>query len=148
MSRERKTRSIDPELHRRIASAKASNVPVSAVFTLRTPPGKAVLSPREAEATARDVVRRAEGEAAVHASDMSVFPHLQSFAVQAPAALLERLAEQPEIEAATANEQQDDLLIRPVTRKEVALEPAKQTPKEEAPRHESGAASKRPPPKR
>jgi hypothetical protein len=123
MSQPRRKMPNDAELRRQITAAEAAGVPVSATFTLRTPPGKTILSPEETRTMVQGLVRRAERETDARAQ-VNVFENLQSFAVEAPPKLITHLASQPEVEGAHANERREDLLIRPVRRERVALDPS------------------------
>lgn len=106
--------STDPELLRQLDAAAASDDPVSATFTLRSGELEGVYSAEQASTVAKQVLQRAERGARRSAKDVTMFPHIQSFAVEGPAALIRKLLEQPEIESATANVQSQDLMIRPV----------------------------------
>lgn len=128
------------ELDRQIAAAKDSAASLSATFTLKSPAHKEVLSPDETREAVRNIVARVEREVAARAHDVNVFPYLQSFAVQAPAAVVERLAAQPEIASAMPSKPSEDVMIRPVERKEVPA-PAPATPVPSRPKR------KRTPPK-
>jgi len=127
MSPTPQNRRADPELDRQIAAAKDSAESLSATFTLKSPAHKEVLSPDETREAVRNIVQRVEREVAERAHDVNVFPYLQSFAVQAPPSVVERLAAQPEIASAMPSRPAEDVMIRPVDRKEVPA-PAPATP--------------------
>lgn len=117
------------ELRRQIADARSSQKPLSATFVLKSPPHKSLLSPEETEVAVRDLVARVEGEVASKVQGVNVLPYLQSFTVRAPADVVERLAAQPEIDAVLPSQAAEDVVIRPVERKEVPGPSAPKSPK-------------------
>jgi len=109
-----KRRDADPELRRLLETADAGQG-VSVICALR--PGSA--SPPEPGETQRHVtalMRRVEEQTGERPDEYTVFDNLGAFALTAPAEFVDRLLVQPEIATATANDQEEDLLIRPVER--------------------------------
>ncbi|MEA2690728.1 MAG: hypothetical protein QOJ16_115 [Acidobacteriota bacterium] len=108
---------VDPELLRQLDVASEDQA-VGAVFSLRPAPGEPVPAPeatRERVERLLDHGRRETGGLQRY----TVFPNLGSFAVQATRPFLQRLLEHEEIATATANEQPQDMLIRPVSEKKI-----------------------------
>lgn len=112
-SKQTKPSAIDPELERQLQSVGADDE-VGVTFTLRTPDGSPYLTAEQTEQTVQRLMQAAAGKSAAGAARVKVFPNIQSFAVFATAALVRRLLARAEIASATANEQPEDLLIRPV----------------------------------
>lgn len=104
---------VDPSLQH-ILGAVAEDHPVAATFTLRADPDNRPLSPQRTRETVDRLVGKAQEHTGHKPLDVNVFDNLQSFAVRAPAAFVKDLLESPEVESALSNEQDQDLLIRPV----------------------------------
>lgn len=105
---------IDPELERQLdASAGA---PVAATFTLRTPAGERHLDAEQTQRTVQRLIAAASKDSSVEPVHLRVFPNIQSFALSGPARLVRWLLRRREIASAMANEQAEDMLIRPVKR--------------------------------
>jgi len=117
MARARKNKpehpTIDPELERQIHDA-GTDRSVGATFTLRTPAGEPVPTARETEAAVARLLAQVQEEANELIERVRVFPNLQSFMVKAPPGVLRGLLARAEIASAMANEQREDLRIRPV----------------------------------
>jgi hypothetical protein len=108
---------IDPELLRQLEEASEGKS-LGAVFSLYPAPGEPFPSPEATRETVErllDHERREDGGLQRY----TVFPNLGSFAVQATRPFLRRLLEHKEIATATANEQSQDMLIRPVEERKV-----------------------------
>jgi len=108
---------IDPELKRQLA-ALAPDKPVQVTFTLRTPEGERFMSATQTRATVDRILSEAAGEARSKPERVQVFANVQSFAVEASRALVQLLLGSKEIASAMANSQEEEMLIRPVQRRE------------------------------
>ena len=117
---------IDPQLLRQVEQAGLSRRSVGATFTLRSPTIDESLSPAQTNKIVRKILERIERQTHCKPKDVSVFPNIQSFAIDAPPSFVERLLRQPEIDSAMANEQAEDLLIVPVDSYEVSVEDAEE----------------------
>jgi hypothetical protein len=111
---------LDPLLAKQLRQASDTEV-IEAVFTLRTPAGASQLTPAATRHTVEQLLKRAEKATGAKTSRLTVFENIQSFAVSAPAALIKGLTDAREVASATANQQEQDLMIRPVDRREVKL---------------------------
>ena len=111
---------IDPQLLTQLAHATAKEA-VGATFTLKSAAGEP-LSAKATKAMVQKVLSRIKSKTKSKPADVNVFANLQSFAVSAPPAFVEQLLHQPEIDSAMANEQTEDLMIRPVESIEVPAE--------------------------
>lgn len=123
---------IDPQLIRQVAQAVDSQRSVAATFTLRSPSAKATLSPQQTSAMVRKVLNRIARQTDCKPKDVSVFPNIQSFSIDAAPSFVARLLQQPEIDSAVANEQPDDMLIKPVETREVPLHQGRKAHKQPA----------------
>src|SRR5579871_3440652 len=112
---------IDPQLRSQIAKADAAHPTVAATFTLRNS-ARGLRSPQETQRVVQRILERCQAQTKVRPKGFNVFENLQSFAVDAAPDFVQALLNEPEIESATANEQSDDLLIRPVDVHEVSAE--------------------------
>jgi hypothetical protein len=90
---------VDPELTRQMAAATPDEK-VSAVFTLRTPPGKPYLPADETRQTVEQILQEQ-----TNIDRVKVFANTQSFALDAPAAIIEKLTKHPAVAAAIADQQ-------------------------------------------
>jgi hypothetical protein len=104
---------IDPELRKQLAKAEAKE-PVEATVTLDAGPGRAYIPSEEVGAKVKEILREVGREVGEAHEDVNVFENLGSFAVRARPAFLKALLKRPEVAAAMANLQSQDLLIRPV----------------------------------
>lgn len=115
---------IDPELARALRKAPPGST-VQAVFSLRRATDRTL----RRNSSTRDVVTKLVREAtrATHSAPkrVTVFSNLQAFAVAGPPELLRAIMARDEVISATANIQQEDLLIRPIERKRHADPPAR-----------------------
>ena len=107
-------RDIDPELRRQLRAARADQ-DVSVAISFRPDPAKP-LEPEETKQRVTTLLRRVEQQTGEQPSSYTIFENLGAFALAAPPGFIDRLIVQPEIATATANFQQEDLLIRPVER--------------------------------
>lgn len=105
--------SIDPELKRQLAKAKAGEL-LQAVYTLRTPAGKKFLEADETRTLVERLLKSAQKQCGVAPAQVNVFANLQSFALSAPRELIETLSHTEAIASATANVQSESMLIEPV----------------------------------
>lgn len=103
------------------AAVSPNTKSLAATFTLK-PDAAASEQPAACEARIRRVVGRVEQELNLKAKDLNIFPLIQSFAIRAAPEVVRRLAEQPEVAAAMPSTPKEDLMIRPIRRKEVKLE--------------------------
>ena len=106
---------VDPALTQQLEDSPAGAV-VGAVFTLKTPAGQAYLSSSSASDAVDKIVKDAVDSVKAQPVRVTVFPNVQSFAVYGPPALVRKLIKHPEVASAIANKQNQDMLIRPVTR--------------------------------
>jgi len=112
-----------------------------AKFTLKTPDGKGYLSAPEAKSIMLDLIKRVEGETATRAVKVNPWPEVQSFAISGPQELIDRIAAQPEV-ARFGDHSSEDMVIRPVERRDASLSDAAERPAE------PGSSGKRTSPKR
>jgi len=108
---------IDPELIRQLDAA--GDAPVGAVFNLRRGPSQKCLSAEETETCVKQLLQQAQEESGVAPQQIHVFRNLGSFAVSAAAPFVRKLLGRDEVSSATANQQPEELLIRPVESKPV-----------------------------
>jgi hypothetical protein len=87
---------VDPNLLAAIASAKRGKGRVHAAFTLRRKPGKP-MSPEDTDKIVRKIVKKAADDTKTSAQKLVVFKNLQSFSIDAPPDLVEKLASEDEI---------------------------------------------------
>ena len=107
------TASVDPKLVRQMAEAPAGSS-VQAVFTLKTPAGESYRSAASTRDAVKKLIEEASATTSAQPERVTVFANVQSFAVSAPSALVRSLAHHSDIASATANVQDEDLLIRPL----------------------------------
>lgn len=105
---------IDPELAGALRMHAKDCKPMGAVFTLKTGPGQAFLPPDQVQTTVETILERVEHETEKAPLQINIFKNMGAFAVVADAPFVSELINQPEIATATANEQSEDMLIRPV----------------------------------
>jgi hypothetical protein len=110
-----KRRDTDPQLRRLIETAGVGGS-VSVVCSLTRNPRRPV-NPEETQQNVDALLRRVEDQTGERPVESSVFSNIGAFALSAPVPFIERLIAQPEIATATANVQQEDLLIRPIERR-------------------------------
>ena len=103
---------IDPVLKRLLAAA-TRNEPVGATITLRSGDGNRPLSVKETRETVDSLIDRVRRRTGYAPLELSVFENIQSFTLRAPASFVAGLLDEPEIDSALANEQEEDLMIRP-----------------------------------
>lgn len=99
----------DPELVRQLESAPAGEC-VVAVCQLAVAAGTG----EQTAKAVRALVERVSGKVGVKPDRVKVFENLSSFALSASPAFLKELLRQKEVAGATASEQPEDALIRPV----------------------------------
>lgn len=114
---------IDPLLQDQLARASGQHSSVAATFTLRNRSSD-VLSPKETHSVVKKMLDRIAIQTRTKPSVINVFPHIQSFAVSASPMFVKQLLLQPEIDSAMANEQEEQMLIAPVTVREVSVDEA------------------------
>jgi hypothetical protein len=105
--------SIDPELLKQLANSPASTA-VEATITLATPSGHGFMPAEEVGPKVKGIleeVGRAVGE---NHDAVNVFENIGSFAIRARPAFLKALLNRPEVISAMANQQSEEIFIRPV----------------------------------
>jgi hypothetical protein len=113
--RARTKKIIDPQLKQMLDKASA-DATVQATFTLTTPQGDPYREAASTQAAVKAVVGQAAAKAGKSPYRVSVFPNVQSFAISAPAALVREVMKHGDVVSATANVQEEELLIRPVAK--------------------------------
>ena len=103
---------IDPELERQLKDA-ADGDAVDAVYTLRSPEGKAYLNADET----KNMVHRVLADAGVKPQNLKVFGNVQSFAVTTTPELVRSLINHGAVASAVANTQAEDMTIEPTPSK-------------------------------
>ncbi len=88
--------SVDPKLANAILQGKARDGKVHAAFTLRGVKGE-VLTPEKTDALVKEMVGKASSLTNKMADKLVVFKNLQSFSIEAPADLVEKLADEDAI---------------------------------------------------
>jgi hypothetical protein len=117
----------DGELLRQLEDATGKEESVEAVMRLRSEKASEIVpSPKRTEQLTKKVLRRAQAHTGGNVSDYNVFGNLGYFFVSADAAVVRDLIEQPEIASATANKQPGHSLVKPVKKRIVSRQPAKQ----------------------
>ena len=106
---------VDPALARQLKETPVQST-VGAVFTLKSPAGAPVASPASAREAMEKIVKEASDVAQAQPSHVTMFPNVQSFAVYGPPALVRTVARHANVASAIANKQNEDMLIRPVTK--------------------------------
>jgi hypothetical protein len=110
---------IDAELLRQLEAAAAQHTPVGVVVSLQPGPSRTAIPAEEVEPVVRGVLKRVGEEIGAAPGQVQIFRNLGAFALSAPAPFVRKLLDQEEIASATANRQSEDLLIHPVSSKEV-----------------------------
>ncbi|UVO52813.1 hypothetical protein [Sphingomonas sp. SUN039] len=82
---------IDPKLSKAIRKNLPDDAKVHAAFTLRNGSDGTRLTPETTDQVVREIVERASKETDTAAEGLVVFKNLQSFAIEAPASLVEKL---------------------------------------------------------
>jgi hypothetical protein len=111
----KQTTPVDPELKRQLASV-TKDQSIEAVFTLRAPAGDGLVESDQVRQTVDRIVKSAQSASGQEVRDLHVLPMAQSFALAAPAGVVQAILESTEIASAMANVQQEELAIKPVTR--------------------------------
>ncbi len=106
-------RAIDPELQEQLAKAAATDL-VEATITLHPGPDRAYIPSEDVGPQVKAILHEVGREVGESHEDSNVFENLGSFVVRAHPAFLKALLKRPEVAAAMANRQSQDLLIRPV----------------------------------
>src|SRR5262245_4201709 len=104
---------INPELRKQLTEAPASK-PLEATFTLDPGPGQKYIPEDQVHAKVKEIVQKVSREIGEAHEVVNVFDQIGSFVVRARPAFLKALIECPEVTAAMANQQSEELLIRPV----------------------------------
>ena len=118
MSKKQTRVKTDPELRRQLKAENSDQEMVQAVFTLRTSTLKAA-TPTNVEEVTHEVLNRVADEVGVEAEEINIFRNLGAFAVSAPPDFIRALLTEPEIASATANRQQESMMIPPVKKRRV-----------------------------
>jgi len=104
---------VDPELERQL-SAAGKRGKVQAVLTFRTPKHLKFLSGEETSGKIQAALDKLGDRDRPLCELRNVFPNLQSCVIEAPAHVIRAVLDENEIASATANQQPEDMLIRPV----------------------------------
>ena len=91
---------IDPKLATAIRKGKPEDKNVHAAFTLRNDGKGKALTPERTDEIVRDIIGRVSRETAKAVGKVVVFKNLQSFSVDAPATLVEKLADEDAVSTA------------------------------------------------
>ena len=118
MSKKQTRVKTDPELRRQLKAENSDMEMVQAVFTLRPSTLKAA-TPTKVEEVTQEVLDRVADEIGVKAEEINIFRNLGAFAVSAPPDFIRALLTEPEIASATANRQQESMMISPVKKRRV-----------------------------
>ena len=103
--------------------SSSSARPIEVAFTLKTPSGSDFLSPDQAEHLVQQVMKDSvPSEMQDHCTVKSVYPNLQTFTVEGPAAVVQGIGKHPGVASAITNDMQEDILIRPVKKRVVSRE--------------------------
>ncbi len=104
MSRLNLEKKLDPELLRQLEAAKDLSHPIEAVVYLRPSEAKTLrVPPEEIQKVIDRLLGRVEVAVGHAAAKHNTFRNLGSFVVQAPAAFIRELIDQPEVASAMAN---------------------------------------------
>ena len=95
------TAQVDPQLSKAIRRSHVSGDAVHAAFTLRDDDSGKGLSPEMTDRIVRDAVAKAAQATSAKPKGVVVFKNLQSFAIEAPGRLVERLVRDEAIQTAT-----------------------------------------------
>jgi hypothetical protein len=118
--RTRRTRAkTDPELKRQLKAGKSDQDLVQAVFTLRLST-RQTEAPTHVEEITQRVLDRVADEVGVEAKEINIFRNLGAFAVSASPDFIRALLTEPEIATATANQQQESMMIPPQRKRRVS----------------------------
>jgi hypothetical protein len=109
----------DPVLKRQLEAEKSDQELVQAVFTLRTSTLKTA-TPTNVEELTHEVLDRVADEIGIEAEEINIFRNLGAFAVSAPPNFIRALLTEPEIATATANQQQESMMIPPLKKRQVS----------------------------
>jgi len=118
MSKKRSRVRTDPELKRQLKVENSDQEMVQAVFTLRLPSRRTV-KPTHVEELTYEVLDRVADEVGVEAEEINIFQNLGAFALSAPPDFIRALLTKPEIATATANQQQESMMIPPQRKRRV-----------------------------
>jgi hypothetical protein len=118
MSGTRRPTKVDPTLRKRLSSSESEDAPIQAVLSLRS--NDSAVSPQDTDRLAREVLDRVAQQVGAGPDDFNIFPNLSSLVVSAKPAFLRELLQQPEVRSALANQQPDDALIRPRSKRKVS----------------------------
>jgi hypothetical protein len=113
---------IDPELLRQLNHAGPDEV-ISVSGTLQPPPGQKLIPPTEVQPIVHRMLQRVQDDVGIAPERVNLFKNVQSFAVAAAVPFIKELLRQPEIASLTANQQPEEMLIRPVSSQPVDLPP-------------------------
>jgi hypothetical protein len=118
--------------------SSSSAQPIEVAFTLKTPAGSDFLSPDQTEHLVLQVMNDSvPSEMRDHCTVKSVYPNLQTFTVEGPAAVVQGIGRHPDVASAITNELHEDILIRPVKKRVVSqeskAEPSQKSPKKRRP---------------
>jgi hypothetical protein len=115
------TTKLDPELLQQIAAAEKANRSVAAVFFLAPTTTHPLPAEKATQSAVKALLKRVGKRVGESPEDVTVFGNIGSFALVAPAKFVKHLARQKEVASAIANLQSQDMLIHPVSSKQVKL---------------------------
>jgi len=118
MRTKRSRAKTDPELKRQLKAGKSNQDLVQAVFTLHLSTRQTTTATHVEELTHK-VLDRVADEVGVEAKEINIFRNLGAFAVSAPPDFIRALLTEPEIATATANQQQESMMIPPQRKRPV-----------------------------
>jgi hypothetical protein len=119
MSKKRSRVRTDPELKRQLNAGESNQDLVQAVFTLRLST-RQTEAPTHVEELTQKVLDRVADEVGVEAKEINIFRNLGAFALSAPPDFIRALLTEPEIATATANQQQESMMIPPQRKRRVS----------------------------
>ena len=94
---------IDPRLSLALDDADLAGNPVRAVVTVGTRGRSSPMQPGEAERMIQSLVDRASRESNSSPNKLVLFPHMQSFSIEAEPVLLRKILNEESVDAATLN---------------------------------------------
>jgi len=118
MSTKRTQAKTDPELKRQLKAGKSKEDLVQAVFTLHLST-RQTDEPTHVEEMTQKVLDRVADEVGIEAKEINIFRNLGAFAVSASPDFIRALLSEPEIATATANQQQESMMIPPQRKRRV-----------------------------
>ncbi len=108
-----RSKPVDPKLEKQLAELDDASA-IEAIVTLRSPEGREYLTAAETEATIAKILSRLKPVDRSRCTVHTVFPNLQSLVLSGPPSVVQAVVDDRDVASATANQQSEDLLIRPV----------------------------------